>query len=188
MLHAFYVECKTLDFTPAFCDAWHQCAYLPHTRVALEANPDPTQSSAIQVLATKSNAIDRAALRLLPKSTPASAVARQFLIPALAHSESEIRRLTVISALLQSKYLSIKNRQILKSKPSQLSRECHSFGVCDLVILFTRQSPRTCKILTQQSSITDSFRRLAHHGARHLPKILTLVPAFLEEGQKALYS
>lgn len=117
-LRILYVECKSLDLALQYCDARHAqkqlrdgCAYLPLIRVTLEADPDPTQSSAIQVLAMRSNAIDRAAaLRLLPKSVPVSAVARPFLIPALVDSESEIRRLTVTSALLRSKYLSLKQK------------------------------------------------------------------------------
>lgn len=117
-LRILYVECKSLDLALEYCDARHEhkgphegCAYLPLIRVALEADPDPTQSAAIQVLAMRSNAIDRAAaLRLLPKSVPVSAVARPFLIPALVDSESEIRRLTVASALLRAKYLSLKKK------------------------------------------------------------------------------
>lgn len=117
-LRILYVECKNLELALAYCDARNEqkqshdgCAYLPLIRVALEADPDPTQSSAIQVLALRSSAIDRAAaLRLLPKSVPVSAVARPFLIPALVDSESEIRRLTVTSALLRAKYLSLKQK------------------------------------------------------------------------------
>lgn len=116
-LRILYVECKSLDLALAYCDARHEQkrqdgdAYLPLIRVALEADPDPTQSAAIQVLALRSNAIDRAAaLRLLPKSVPVSAVARPFLIPALVHSESEIRTLTVTAALLRAKYLSLKQK------------------------------------------------------------------------------
>jgi hypothetical protein len=117
-LRILYVECKSLDLALDYCDLRYEyqqggdsCAYLPLIRVCLEADPDPTQSAAIQVLATRSNAIDRAAaLRLLPKSVPVSAVARPFLIPALVDSESEIRRLTVTAALLRAKYLSLKEK------------------------------------------------------------------------------
>mmetsp|Transcript_26227 Transcript_26227/g.38770 ORF Transcript_26227/g.38770 Transcript_26227/m.38770 type:complete len:1068 (-) Transcript_26227:20-3223(-) len=117
-LRILYVECKSLDLALAYCDSRHQhqkvdegCAYLPLIRVALDSDPDPTQSSAIQVLAMRSSSIDRAAaLRLLPKSIPVSAVARPFLIPALVDSESEIRRLTLAAALLRAKYLSLKQK------------------------------------------------------------------------------
>jgi hypothetical protein len=85
-------------------------AYLPLVRVALES--DDTErgtAAAIQVLALRRGNIDRAAaLRLLPQNVPVSAVARPFLIPALVDSESQCRRLTVVSALLRARYLRLK--------------------------------------------------------------------------------
>lgn len=93
-----------------------ECAYLPLVRVALEDDGDNNgenrgTTAAIQVLALRRSAIDRAsALRLLPQDVPVSAVAHQFLIPALVDSESEVRRLTVVSALLRSRYSRLKSQ------------------------------------------------------------------------------
>jgi len=68
-------------------------------------------AAAIQVLALRRSAIDRAAaLRLLPSNVPVSAVARPFLIPALVDSESQVRRLTVVSALLRARYMRLKGQ------------------------------------------------------------------------------
>ena len=89
------------------------CAYLPLVRVALESDNDSKRgtTAAIQVLALRRGSIDRAAaLRLLPKDVPVSAVARPFLIPALVDSESQVRRLTVVSALLRSRYVALKQK------------------------------------------------------------------------------
>ena len=89
------------------------CAYLPLVRVALESDTDSKRgtTAAIQVLALRRSSIDRAAaLRLLPKDVPVSAVARPFLIPALVDSESQVRRLTVVSALLRSRYVALKQK------------------------------------------------------------------------------
>jgi hypothetical protein len=87
-------------------------AYLPLIRVALDSeNKERGVAAAIQVLALRRGAIDRAAaLRLLPSNVPVSAVARPFLIPALVDSESQVRRLTVISALLRARYLRLKDQ------------------------------------------------------------------------------
>jgi hypothetical protein len=85
--------------------------YLPLIRVVLET--DDTEkgcAAAIQVLAMRRSAIDRAAaIRMLPADVPVSAVARPFLIPALVESESHMRRLTIVSALLRARYLRLKN-------------------------------------------------------------------------------
>lgn len=89
------------------------CAYLPLVKVALESDEDRERgiTAAIQVLAMRRNSVDRAAaLRLLPKDVPVSAVARPFLIPALVDSESKIRRLTVVSSLLRSRYIGLKQK------------------------------------------------------------------------------
>jgi hypothetical protein len=85
-------------------------AYLPLIRVALESDPKKGASVAIQILALRRSAIDRAAaLRLLPVDVPVSAVARPFLIPALVDSESQVRRLTVVSALLRARYVRLQD-------------------------------------------------------------------------------
>jgi len=89
------------------------CAYLPLVRVALESDPDKKRgvTAAIQVLALRRSAIDRAAaLRLLPKNVPVSAVARPFLIPALVESESQARRLKVVSSLLRARHIALKQQ------------------------------------------------------------------------------
>jgi len=88
-------------------------AYLPLVRVALESDPNKQRgiASAIQILAMRRGDIDRsAALRLLPNNLPVSAVARPFLIPALVDSESQVRRLKVVSSLLRAKHTTLKQK------------------------------------------------------------------------------
>jgi hypothetical protein len=88
-------------------------AYLPLVRVALEADVDKKRgtASAIQILALRRSEIDRgAALRLLPNNVPVSAVARPFLIPALVDSESQARRLKVVSSLLRARHTALKQQ------------------------------------------------------------------------------
>jgi Vam6/Vps39-like protein vacuolar protein sorting-associated protein 39 len=88
-------------------------AYLPLIRVALETDADRKRgtAAAIQILAMRRNEIDRAAaLRLLPKNVPVSAVARPFLIPALVDSESQARRLKVVSSLLRARHTALKQQ------------------------------------------------------------------------------
>jgi hypothetical protein len=168
-LRILYVECKSLDLALAYCDARHEhkqprdgCAYLPLIRVALEADPDPTQSSAIQVLAMRSNAIDRAAaLRLLPKSVPVSAVARPFLIPALVDSESEIRRLTVTSALLRGKYLSLKQ----KLTDAQIKAQSTLQGVPQL---------RSMRLGDPLHSTKPTKVRLSHSASSTFPELMII--------------
>lgn len=134
-LRILYKDLQSLDLALEYCDVRYEqqqaeedrlrtrrgpvrpgskdCAYLPLVKVALESDEDSERgtTAAIQVLALRSNAIDRAAaLRLLPENVPVSAVARPFLIPALVDSESQIRRLTVTAALLRAKYVSLKQQ------------------------------------------------------------------------------
>jgi len=88
------------------------CAYLPLVRIALESDQDSERgiAAAIKVLSLRRETINRgAALRLLPKNVPVSALARPFLIPALIDSESQSRRLTVASSLLRAKYVRLKH-------------------------------------------------------------------------------
>jgi hypothetical protein len=88
-------------------------AYLPLVRVALAADVDKKRgtASAIQILALRRGEIDRAAaLRLLPNNVPISAVARPFLIPALVDSESQARRLKVVSSLLRARHIALKQQ------------------------------------------------------------------------------
>ena len=85
-------------------------AYLPLIRVALDSDKDAGTAVAIQILARRRASVDRAAaLRLLPSDVPVSAIARPFLIPALVESESQVRRLTVVSALLRARYVRLKS-------------------------------------------------------------------------------
>ena len=98
-------------------------AYIPLIRVALDSvNTERGTATAIKVLALRRGAVDRAAaLRLLPSDVPVSAVARPFLIPALVESESQVRRMTVVSALLKSRYLRLKD----KLTTAQLKAQAH---------------------------------------------------------------
>jgi hypothetical protein len=93
--------------------AGENCAYLPLVRVALQSDLDKKRgtTAAIQVLALRRSVIDRAAaLRLLPKNVPVAAVARPFLIPALVESESQARRLKVVSSLLRARHNTLKQQ------------------------------------------------------------------------------
>ena len=137
-LRIFYSDLKNLELALEYCDARYEkqqaqnryeftksyynnkgskskvnqgCAYLPLVRVTLESNLDSERgiAAAIKVLSLRRENIDQAAaLRLLPKNVPVSAIARTFLIPALIDSESQTRRLTVTSSLLRAKYLRLK--------------------------------------------------------------------------------
>ena len=76
----------------------HECSYLPLVKVALNSDPDSDRglAAAIQVLSLRRNSIDKsAALALLPKNVPMSAVVRPFLIPAIVENESQVRRLAM---------------------------------------------------------------------------------------------
>ena len=155
-LTIFYLDLKSLDLALEYCDARYEkqqaqhryqimkahssgnsavkicygCAYLPLVRVALEADKDSERgiAAAIQVLSLRRDNIDRAAaLRLLPKNIPVSAIARSFLIPALIDGESQARRLTVTASLLRAKYnrlkyslteAQIKSQAILQNVPA----------------------------------------------------------------------
>ncbi len=100
------------------------CAYLPLVRVALECDKDSSEGleAAIRVLSLRRENIDRAAaLRLLPQNIPVSVLSRPFLIPALIDSESQERRLTVVSSLLRSKYIRLKHKLTEAQLKSQSS-------------------------------------------------------------------
>jgi len=89
------------------------CAYLPLVAVVLECDGHTDQGieAAIKVLSLRRENIDRAAaLRLLPKTIPLSKLSSSFLVPALIDSESEGRRLTVVSSLLRAKYIRLKHK------------------------------------------------------------------------------
>lgn len=131
-LKIFYSDLDSLELALEYCDVRHEryqakideakatgrslpqeCAYLPLLRVALDSDSDSDRgvAAAIQVLALRRDSIDKgAALRLLPKNVPMSAVVRPFLIPAIVENESQVRRLTVASSLLRSRYVQLKKK------------------------------------------------------------------------------
>ncbi|KAK1742399.1 putative Vam6/VPS39/TRAP1 family protein [Skeletonema marinoi] len=101
-----------------------ECAYIPLVKVALNADSDPDRgvAAAIQVLALRRNVIDKsAALRLLPKNVPLSEMTRPFLIPAVVENQSQVRRLSVASALLRSRYMQLKKKLTEAQLKSQAS-------------------------------------------------------------------
>ncbi|KAL3795905.1 hypothetical protein HJC23_002176 [Cyclotella cryptica] len=132
----FYSDLDSLELALEYCDIRHErqqaqieeakskgnvgiesssreCSYLPLVNVALNSDPDSDRgtAAAIQVLSLRRNSIDKsAALRLLPRNVPMSAVTRPFLIPALVENESHVRRLEVAEALLRSKYMRLKQK------------------------------------------------------------------------------
>ncbi|KAL3777866.1 hypothetical protein ACHAW5_003392 [Stephanodiscus triporus] len=149
-LQILYSQEKSLDLALEYCDVRHErqlaqmdeakarggggmgstrslpyeCAYIPLIKVALSTDPDSDRgiTSAIQVLALRRSVIDKsAALRLLPKNIPMSAIVRPFLIPAVVEGEAEVRRLTVASALLRSRYIQLKQKLTEAQLKSQAS-------------------------------------------------------------------
>ena len=102
----------------------HECAYIPLVRVALSSDLDTDRgtAAAIQVLALRRNSIDKAAaLRLLPKNLPMSSLVRPFLIPAVVEDQSQVRRLTMASSLLRSRYVKLKQKLTEAQLKSQSS-------------------------------------------------------------------
>jgi hypothetical protein len=90
-----------------------ECSYLPLVRVALNSDSDSDRglAAAIRVLSLRRNSIDKsAALQLLPKNVPFSAIARPFLIPAVVENQSQVRRLEIAEALLRCKYMRLKQK------------------------------------------------------------------------------
>jgi hypothetical protein len=149
-LQILYTQEKSLDLALEYCDVRHErqlaqmeeakargvggmgsaravpheCAYIPLVKVALSTDPDSDRgtAAAIQVLALRRGVIDKAAaLRLLPKHIPMSSVVRPFLIPAVVENEAEVRRLTVASALLRSRYIQLKQKLTEAQLNSQAS-------------------------------------------------------------------
>eukprot|EP00573_Skeletonema_grethae_P001958 CAMPEP_0201688992 /NCGR_PEP_ID=MMETSP0578-20130828/2660_1 /ASSEMBLY_ACC=CAM_ASM_000663 /TAXON_ID=267565 /ORGANISM="Skeletonema grethea, Strain CCMP 1804" /LENGTH=472 /DNA_ID=CAMNT_0048173489 /DNA_START=69 /DNA_END=1487 /DNA_ORIENTATION=- len=138
-LRIFYCELGSIELALEYCDIRHErkeegrkvrsstpseCAYIPLVRVALNADPDLDRgvTAAIQVLALRRNVIDKsAALRLLPKNIPLSEMARPFLIPAVVENQSQVRRLSVASALLRSRYMQLKKKLTEAQLKSQAS-------------------------------------------------------------------
>ncbi|KAL7551985.1 hypothetical protein ACHAWF_015197 [Thalassiosira exigua] len=102
----------------------YECAYTPLVKVALGSDPDPDRgtNAAIRVLALRRDCIDKtAALSLLPKNVPMSALVRPFLIPAVIENESQVRRLTVAASLLRSRYVQLKRKLTEAQLASQSS-------------------------------------------------------------------
>ena len=139
-LRIFYCDLGSMELAIEYCDIRHErkeeegrkirtssipdCAYIPLVKVALSADPDPERgiAAAIQVLALRRNVIDKsAALRLLPKNIPLSEMARPFLIPAVVENQSQVRRLSVASALLRSRYTQLKKKLTEAQLKSQAS-------------------------------------------------------------------
>jgi len=150
-------------------------AYLPLVRVALESdNTSKGCAAAIQVLSLRRSAIDRAAaLRLLPADIPVSAVARPFLIPALVDSESQVRRLTVVSALLRARYLRLKEQltsaQLKAQANLQVVPQLQSLNLGDSPLHSTQPfRARSSSGSSNSSSILPEVWIVKHFFARHL--------------------
>ena len=146
-------------------------AYLPLVRVALDSeDTERGITAAIQVLALRRGAIDRAAaLRLLPSGVPVSAVARPFLIPALVDSESQVRRLTVVSSLLRARYLRLQDELIV----AQLKAQSNLYVVpqlrnVDLGDLLHSTKAFRVRTSTQASSTMPDLMVVKHFFPRHL--------------------
>eukprot|EP00985_Skeletonema_marinoi_P004573 scaffold1984_cov113-Skeletonema_marinoi.AAC.2 len=139
-LRIFYCDLSSMELALEYCDIRHErkeeegrkvrsttpseCAYIPLVKVALNADSDPDRgvAAAIQVLALRRNVIDKsAALRLLPKNVPLSEMTRPFLIPAVVENQSQVRRLSVASALLRSRYMQLKKKLTEAQLKSQAS-------------------------------------------------------------------
>jgi hypothetical protein len=146
-------------------------AYLPLVRVALDSDDaERGTAAAIQVLALRRSAIDRAAaLRLLPSDVPVSAVARPFLIPALVDSESQVRRLTVVSSLLRARYLRLKDQLTT----AQLKAQSNLYVVPQLRNLqlgdpLHSTNPFRARTSSQASSAMPDVSIVKHFFPRHL--------------------
>lgn len=132
-----------------------KCAYLPLVKVALQSDSDKKRgtAAAIQVLALRRSVIDRAAaLRLLPKHVPVAAVARPFLIPALVESESQARRLKVVSSLLRARHNSLKQQLT----DAQLKAQAHLHIVPQLKAMNLGEPLHTTKPMKARPSSSAS--------------------------------
>jgi Vam6/Vps39-like protein vacuolar protein sorting-associated protein 39 len=87
-------------------------AYPSLVRVALDSVVSLRGTdAAIKVLALRRHAVDHAAaLRMLPANISLSHVARPFLIPPIVDGESQVRRMTIVLALLKLLYLRLKDK------------------------------------------------------------------------------
>lgn len=153
-------------------------AYLPLVRVALEEDRDQDgenrgTAAAIQVLALRRSAIDRAAaLRLLPKDVPVSSVADVFLIPALVDSESQVRRLTVVSALLRARYSRLKTQLTAAQLKAQANLhvvpQLKSLNLGDPLHSTNPFRARTSNNASSVSSVMPDVMIVKHFFPRHL--------------------
>lgn len=126
-LDILYTQCQDMDLCLEYCDELQKQtgddnSFLPLIRVALNENPEKGAAVAIQILAQRRHVMDwSAALKLLPQKVLISAVARPFLIPAMVDAESEVKRLTMQSALYTSRYKRLQKELI----HAQLQAQSH---------------------------------------------------------------
>jgi hypothetical protein len=150
----------------------HECAYTPLVKVALSTDPDPDRgiAAAIQVLALRRGVIDKAAaLRLMPKNLPVSSIARPFLIPAMVENESEVRRLTMASSLLRSRYIQLKQKLTDAQLKSQAS--LHSTPALQRLNLgepLHSSKPTKARPVHAPSSYYPDVTLIKHFFPRHL--------------------
>ena len=128
------------------------CAYLPLISVVLESKDDVESgiNAAIQVLSLRRNVIDRsAALHLIPKNIPVSALSRNFLIPSLIESDSQSKAfddcfIAVPCQIFtsQARIDGCSNKVAINSPWSSCSTTLESWGV-DLLIQIIQSSRST---------------------------------------------
>jgi hypothetical protein len=150
----------------------HECSYTPLIKVALSTDPDQERgiAAAIQVLALRRGVINKAAaLRLLPKNLPMSSIARPFLIPAIVENESEVRRLTMASSLLRSRYIQLKQRLTDAQLKSQAS--LHSTPALQRMNLgepLHSSKPTKARLVHAPSSFSPDVTLIKHFFSRHM--------------------
>ena len=150
----------------------HECSYTPLIKVALSTDPDQDRgiAAAIQVLALRRGVINKAAaLRLMPKTLPMSSIARPFLIPAMVENESEVRRLTMASSLLRSRYIQLKQRLTDAQLKSQAS--LHSTPALQQMNLgepLHSSKPTKARLVHAPSSFSPDITLIKHFFSRHL--------------------
>ena len=140
----------------------YECSYLPLVKVALNSDPDSDRglAAAIQVLSLRRNSIDKsAALQILPNSVSMAAIAKPFLIPALVESQSQVRRLTILEALLRSKHAK------LKQKLTEVTLQTHSS-------LFSVPALQKLKLGDPLHSSKPIKARPVHLTSSHFPDVM----------------
>lgn len=150
----------------------HECSYTPLVKVALSTDPDPDRgiAAAIQVLALRRGVINKAAaLRLMPKNLPMSSIARPFLIPAMVENESEVRRLTMASSLLRSRYIQLKQKLTDAQLKSQAS--LHSTPALQRMNLgepLHSSKPTRARLVHAPSTYSLDVTLIKHFFSRHM--------------------